>query len=70
MNMLNAMVISLIIPPRSLKLNKTDTLGLIVPNISNVFLLRWQKNSNNAVDVPDINLQSVALMMMLTMKIN
>lgn len=28
---------------RSLKLNKTDTLGLIVPNISNVFLLRWQK---------------------------
>ncbi len=55
---------------RSLKLNKTDTLGLIVPNISNVFLLRWQKNSNNAVDVPDINLQSVALMMMLTMKIN
>lgn len=55
---------------RSLKLNKTDTLGLIVPNISNVFLQRWQKNSNNAVDVPDINLQSVVLMMTLIMKIN
>lgn len=55
---------------RSLKLNKTDTLGLIVPNISNVFFATLAENSNNAVDVPDINLQSVALMMMLTMKIN
>ncbi|STM07883.1 ybl117 [Escherichia coli] len=29
------------------------------PTYPTSFLLRWQKNSNNAVDVPDINLQSV-----------
>ena len=56
---------------RSLKLNKTDTLGLIVPNISNVFFATLvRKTRTTLIDVPDINLQSVALMMMLTMKIN
>lgn len=40
---------------RSLKLNKTDTLGLIVPNISNVFLPHSQKNLSNAVVVPVIS---------------
>ncbi|GCS28121.1 hypothetical protein HmCmsJML003_03037 [Escherichia coli] len=70
MKLCNVRFILLNIPFTTLSLTKLIHKGVWFPTYPTSFLLRWQKNSNNAVDVPDINLQSVALMMMLTMKIN
>lgn len=40
---------------RSLKLNKTETLGLVIPRLSNLFSPPWQRNWSPAAARPAIS---------------